>query len=247
MRTVNNRAEGPQPEAGVYRSIVVRRSRRRKQAVIGAVGLVAVLSAGAVAVQWVGDRDGTATAADPGSVVPSTATTSMASTGSAPSRKPSAPASTGAPSAPAAADEPRQRTAAEQVAAARAAGAKLGTAVRRPLPSRAGGATAADDRVSIATSGTAKKNMRVVSARQDLSGQRELAWVAGEGERVGNALCAQRFRFSADMPAATRPTLLVCWRTSAAKSVYTVAVDFGGRPSRLASVAAIDSTWAKLA
>jgi hypothetical protein len=35
----------------------------------------------------------------------------------------------------------------------------------------------------------------------------------------------------------------VCWRTSTAKSVYTVTVDLGGHPSKQDSVAALAKRW----
>jgi hypothetical protein len=88
--------------------------------------------------------------------------------------------------------------------------------------------------------------MRVVSARADLSGQRELAWAADAGHRVGDAKCTQNFRFNPDSSARVRPTLLLCWRTSATKTVYTVAVDVDHRPSEQASLALIDQVWTKL-
>ncbi|GGJ94744.1 hypothetical protein GCM10010123_25690 [Pilimelia anulata] len=103
--------------------------------------------------------------------------------------------------------------------------------------------------VQVAESGNLRKDrqtLRVVSARADLTGQRELAWVADGGAPVGTARCTQNFRFSTARPAKVRPTLLLCWRTSAARSAYTVMVNLNGRPSREASIAALDSAWAKL-
>ena len=89
--------------------------------------------------------------------------------------------------------------------------------------------------------------MRVVSARQDLTGYRELGWVTAEREQVGDGVqCTQRIQLSPDSPAKVRPTLLLCWRTSAARSAYTVAVDFKGKPSVQESVAEINKAWSKL-
>ncbi|MFC7279249.1 hypothetical protein ACFQS1_35255 [Paractinoplanes rhizophilus] len=88
--------------------------------------------------------------------------------------------------------------------------------------------------------------MRVVSARSDLTGQRELAWVGDEGEPIGNARCTQRIRLSNNQTATVRRNLLLCWRTSSEKSVYTVAVDLDGKPSRIKSVASIERQWSKL-
>jgi hypothetical protein len=88
--------------------------------------------------------------------------------------------------------------------------------------------------------------LRVVSARGDLTGQRELSWAADSGHPVGNARCTQNFRIGADAAARERPTMLLCWRTSATKSVYTIAVDIDRRPSETASVVTINQTWSKL-
>jgi hypothetical protein len=127
---------------------------------------------------------------------------------------------------------------AEKWADARTAVERAGTGPRRPLPVVPGAVT----RPTVRTIG----NIRVTSARADLTGQGELAWVADQGERVGDAHCSQKFRLSIDDPAVTRPSLLVCWQTSATKSVYTVVVDRNGRPSRPASVAAIARAWSDL-
>ncbi|MBG0560167.1 hypothetical protein [Actinoplanes aureus] len=103
------------------------------------------------------------------------------------------------------------------------------------------------DDLQITNSGNIKKDrstMRVVSARGDLTGQRELAWVAGKGEPVGNGVsCTQRIRLQNNKKAGVRENLLLCWRLSAERSVYTVAVDLDGNPSRRKSVAAILKRW----
>jgi hypothetical protein len=92
-----------------------------------------------------------------------------------------------------------------------------------------------------------RRTLRVVSARGDLTGSRELLWVADGGHPVGTARCSQKFRFAPSNEVTEKPTLLVCWRTSATRSVYTVAVNLDGRPSEKASVATIDKVWAELA
>ncbi|MEU4424075.1 hypothetical protein AB0F81_25890 [Actinoplanes sp. NPDC024001] len=103
------------------------------------------------------------------------------------------------------------------------------------------------DDLQIANSGNIKKDrntMRVVSARGDLTGQRELAWVDGMGEPAGNKiLCSQRIRLQNNTKAGVRKNLLLCWRLSKEKSVYTVAVDLDGNPSRRKSVNAILKRW----
>lgn len=88
-----------------------------------------------------------------------------------------------------------------------------------------------------------RRSMRVVSAKGDLTGQRELAWPADKGTTVGSANCTQNFQFNAKSSPGIRPTLLICWRTSPEKSVYTVAVDVANKPDPKASVAEIDKAW----
>jgi hypothetical protein len=87
--------------------------------------------------------------------------------------------------------------------------------------------------------------LKVASAPLDLTGYRELAWVRG-GERHGAATCTQKITVSPDVPPKVKPTLLICWRTSAKKSAYTVAVDFQGHPSATESVAALTKAWAAI-
>jgi hypothetical protein len=138
------------------------------------------------------------------------------------------------------------QTVAERVAAAKAAGAKSDGRITRPLPNTN---TVADSEVTVRQIGSLKKargTMRIVSARQDLTGQRELAWAADQGVPVGNARCTKKIRLSPDAEIREIPTLLLCWRTSAAKSVYVIAVKRNGGPSKQASVSEIERVWAKL-
>jgi hypothetical protein len=88
-----------------------------------------------------------------------------------------------------------------------------------------------------------RRTMRVVSARGDLTGQRELAWPADKGTAVGDAHCTQNFQFNAQSLPGIRPTLMICWRTSKDRSVYTVAVDVANKPSMDDSVAVLDKAW----
>jgi len=88
--------------------------------------------------------------------------------------------------------------------------------------------------------------LRTVSAHADLTGYSELAWVADEGAPFGDARCSQNFRLSNEQAGKIRPTLMICWRVSAERSVYTVAVDTRHHPSKQTSVAAIDRTWKAL-
>lgn len=85
--------------------------------------------------------------------------------------------------------------------------------------------------------------VRVVSARSDLSGQGELQWVAGGVEPYRNAECTQRFQLGNEPKPARKPNLLLCWRTSAKKSVIAVLVDPKGKPSKAKAVGELDKKW----
>lgn len=136
-----------------------------------------------------------------------------------------------------------------------AAGAPAGTSRSRP-PSDAPQPTASPIRgvearedvpATVQTYGADNgQTMRVVTARGDLTGQREMAWAADSGHRVGDAWCTQNFRFSPDRPASVRPTMLLCWRTSAHRSAYVVTVNPTGKPSEQDTVAVINREWSKL-
>lgn len=96
---------------------------------------------------------------------------------------------------------------------------------------------------SLASNG---KLLRVYSARRDLSDYSEMRLVPpGKGERRGDAYCTQQIQLTGK-PVETKPTLLLCWRTTARKSVYTVLVDTTRKPSATESVAQLDAAWKKL-
>jgi predicted outer membrane protein len=88
-----------------------------------------------------------------------------------------------------------------------------------------------------------RKTIRVVAARTDLTGKLELAWAADQGTEHGDARCTQNFRFTESGKVAVRPTMLMCWRTSATFSAYTIVIDFDEAPKPAAAVAAIDDIW----
>jgi hypothetical protein len=228
---------------GSYDPDAARRSRRRGQVGVGAIGLAAIFGAGAFLVTEALNRDSSAPAPEalaPGTTATSAAPPATPSKTSAASRPPAVSVSrTPSPYA-----SPRTKTAAERVADARSQAAEDGVRVQRPLPA-ASAARALQD-LTVTDSGSLRDDrgtLRVVSARGDLTGYKELAWVANDGDPVGPARCSQTFRFANHAKPARKPNLLVCWRTSAAKSVYTVTVDLDGHPSKQDSVAALAKRW----
>lgn len=102
--------------------------------------------------------------------------------------------------------------------------------------------------LSRTTTGSLSKGgiVRVVSARSDLTGQQELAWVAGGVTDFGDDKCSQTFKLSNDPEPQEKPNLLLCWRTSAKKSVVAVVVDPNGHPSRPEALTELHKKWQSL-
>ncbi|WP_030438886.1 hypothetical protein [Actinoplanes subtropicus] len=102
--------------------------------------------------------------------------------------------------------------------------------------------TAVKERTETTSEGT----VRVTTAKGDLTGQRYLRMAADQGEPVGQARCTQRLRFANAAGAQVLPSVLLCWRVSAQRSVVTFTVAKKGRPSPRVSESIINGEWAKL-
>ena len=214
------------------------RIRRNKRVAIGVAGLAAVVGGGAFLLtsqesDQVSEEPSTASASQPAPSAPASSGPAPVTTTQAARIKQVLPA----PSGPLSLDE--------RLDAARSANKRLGTEVRRPAPRPA---VAVDEsKVKVVQTGSPKqrRTFKVASSRQDLTGYRELAWVRN-GKPVGDATCTKSVTVSENVPARKRPTLLICWRTSATKSAYTVAVDFDKPPAQAVSIAALKKAWAAL-
>ncbi|MEV4348693.1 hypothetical protein AB0J83_29905 [Actinoplanes sp. NPDC049596] len=242
-------------DEGVYQSDMHdrqerRRKQRAKQAVVGVAGL-AVLGAGAyfVTTQVTGQTTETR---DAGALAPITSAATSAPASASASPEPTAEADAVTPTkgavkqstSPTPSPSPSRSMSVEQeIKEAREKAAKDGYNVKRPVTPAPNAATG-----PVTEHNENRKNgtFRVVTARHDLSGQRELLWVANGGESVGSADCTQTFKFSNNDKPQVKKNMLVCWRTSASRSVVTVMVDYNGNPSKTDSVKAIDREWAKL-
>ncbi len=101
------------------------------------------------------------------------------------------------------------------------------------------------EEIDMTTRGSLKSGgiVRVLAAREDLTGQRELAYVAGGVRKYRNVPCSQTFKFSTNPKPARKDNLLMCWRTTATKSVVAIVVDPKGKPSRDKALAAIEQKW----
>jgi len=87
----------------------------------------------------------------------------------------------------------------------------------------------------------------VVWARADLTGQRELQWVAGGVQSYGDASCTQRFQLGNEKKPSRKKTLLLCWRTSVQRSVIVIMVGVKNAPSKARAVRELDAKWRSLA
>jgi hypothetical protein len=238
--TIDENGSVDQPSATEHRP-----RWRRRHAVAGVAGLAVVLGAGAytLTTQILDRDDPAATRGALAPLVTPPAETPLASPAASSAAASSASAS--ASSVAATSSPSISKTVAERIKAARAAAAKDGHPVQRPLVPT-GGMTAQQASVQERTEKIKTGLLRIVSAKFDLSGQRELLWAADDGKAVGRARCTQNFHFSNNAKAAVRPTMLLCWETSAGKSVATVLVDRTGKPSTAVSVAALEREWARL-
>jgi hypothetical protein len=130
-------------------------------------------------------------------------------------------------------------------------------------PKRAGSPAPGGPRVSAAAGGLVEQGarggisewtealengtVRIVTARRDLAGERELRLAGDPGQLVGGGVrCTSDVRLATGVPEERRPAVLLCWRTSAARSVITMAVVSRGEPPTAASVAIVGREWARL-
>jgi hypothetical protein len=238
--------------------------RRNRLAVIS-VAAAAVLGGGAYLVtSRAGDRDGGTVTGDTGALAPP-ATSPLPSPPSV-ALSPETPSSAApaaavpASAAPASAAPPpasRRATVARptraagtaevrrQIDAARQKAAEDGIPLQRPLvASTAAPAHDADSYAEQSRRLAGGGTMRIISARYDLSGQREMLWAADRGHPVGDVRCTNNFHFSATGVATVRPTMLLCWRTSDDRSVVVLTV--AKNPSGADSAGVIDKRWNEL-
>jgi hypothetical protein len=93
--------------------------------------------------------------------------------------------------------------------------------------------------------GQLTRTIRVVAARTDLSGKLEQAWAAGSGSEVGRDRCTNNIQPAKGSAARVRPTVMLCWRTSASFSAYSLIIDpKSATPVTEADgAAALDDAW----
>ncbi|MEV6343855.1 hypothetical protein [Actinoplanes sp. NPDC051851] len=231
-----------EPPVDPHPSVLARRARLAA----GAVGLAAVLGAGAYTVTtWYLQRTGT-TIEEPAAVAPLVRHSPSASASAVSSPSPSS--NEGAKAGKVQAVEPtpsRTKSVEEQIREAREKAAKEGYPPAGPLVPKQGLPTG---KVETTDEGSLDegRTVRYVTADHDLTGQRELLWAADRGEKVGDGHCTQNFHFSNNREPKIRPTMMMCWRTSATKSVVAIAVVKEGRPKAAETIELLDRKWAQL-
>jgi hypothetical protein len=130
----------------------------------------------------------------------------------------------------------------QEIKKAQAKAAADGYPVQRPVEAKAD-TSAVDQWTEPIKNGT----VRITTAHRDLTGDATLAVAGDRGKSVGSGVsCTDKVRFSRDAPATEHKTLLLCWKTSATRSVVTMMATPSGQPSAAASVALISKEWAKL-
>ena len=231
---------------------VRRPPRGRAKMAAGAAGLAVVLGIGAYAVtdKLVEPDDPMADRVAPAQVPvaappePSTPEPSTPAAAPSVSKASSPPPTSPSPAATSATPTPSlPAKVAASIKAAREKMAKDGVQVKHPPLLQQTIAPVVG--LSRTTVGTLKNGgiVRVVSARSDLTGQQELAWVAGGITEHGADKCSQTVKLYNKPQPEKKANLLLCWRTSATKSVVAVVVDPQGRPSTPKALAELDKKW----
>jgi hypothetical protein len=88
--------------------------------------------------------------------------------------------------------------------------------------------------------------IRVVTARRDLTGEREMLLAGDQGEPAGDGVrCTTAIKSQPEVPM-DEPATLMCWRTSESRSVITMtsATSDGSLAAECADV--IEREWARL-
>ncbi|MCO8273178.1 hypothetical protein M1L60_21530 [Actinoplanes sp. TRM 88003] len=221
-----------QDENGIYRSLArERRHQRRKQLGVGLAGLAALGGAAFFVVQsQLVDLSRNTAIREPRVIAPVSPSPTVSST-------PATPAS------PVAAASPGRVS---------RSGARQEASPTPPPPSPSVSAPSESTGLAVASTlnehseSTGSGRIRVTSAEYDLTGRPELAIAGDTGWLVGGARCTKTVRAATGEQARVVPSMLICWRTSASRSVVTVAVADQGRPSSGDSVAAIRREWNRL-
>jgi hypothetical protein len=230
------------PEGGPVRPVRSRMNRTRLA--VGTAGLAAVLGAGAYVVtsRIVNESEQTV-AQEVASIMPAADRPDAS-----PDANPSASVSPSVSPVPTtdASGKAIPSHVVEEIREARRKMAEDGVPVKPPILPKVAAKPVSD--VKRTTTGSIQKGgiVRVITARGDLSGQEELAYVAGGVWKEGKASCTQTFQFSTNPAPGKRDNLLMCWRTDPEKSVIIMVVDPKGDPSENKALKVLADNWRSL-
>jgi hypothetical protein len=225
----------------------------RRQLAIGTVGLAAVLGGGAyLLTPQLVDRQHNVAAPDSVRLAPVTPAQATAesvpfvSSGGSASPSTSVPASASGSLAesPSPSRSPDSAAVRRQIDQARAAAAKAGHPLQRQLITK--GELPASAGLTTRMERTANGTLRITSAKGDLTGREDQVLAADDGTPVGDVRCTQNFHFANNATPRKIATMMLCWRTSATRSVLTLGVTRQGPPSPSMYTPVIDREWAKL-
>jgi hypothetical protein len=235
--------EHPESEGGLYASTAAatpqRSALRRKQTVVGLVGAAAVLAGGGFLTTRLMNEE-QPRVPEPAALAPQ----SPAADG--PAVEEAEPSVTRTPksmkhAAPVERSPVASPTASRQPSADPADEARASEAVDE-LRERLG--ISQRDYVSNRRFGDG--TIRVVTARRDLLGKRELALAGNDGESAGQGVrCTDDIRSQPETPL-DRPATLLCWRTSGTRSVVTITSATKGDSLAAECAEVINDEWARL-
>lgn len=237
--------EPPASEGSLYASSVAptpqRSAQRRKQLMVGVAGAAAVLAgAGFLVTQLMNEQQ--PALPEPAALAPRTAPVTGGST-----PEETEPPATRTPKITKQA-APVERSPVPSAAASRQASPDPGAA----RPSVAAGESRehlgqdANTQVAERVEALGDGSVRILSARRDLSGEHPLLLAPGDGEPAGRGVrCTSEIRYGTAAPSPP-PATLMCWRTSASRSVITMVSPGRGAAPAAESVEVITREWDRL-
>lgn len=89
----------------------------------------------------------------------------------------------------------------------------------------------------------ARRRVKVVIGRTDLTKKLDLAWVVDKGKKQGDASCSQKLKLTKDTEPRVRPTVMLCWRTSEHLSAYALIIDLDKNPTAKEGAAYVQQAW----
>jgi hypothetical protein len=224
-----------------------RPGQRRAMAAAGVVGLAAVLGGGAYLTTTAIRGNNATTTLDAAAIGPATVATTVPDSPPASASAPASAAASASVTPPASSATPSvPPEVAKQIKEARENGKKYGVKVMHPVIPKTAAPLPSDIRES--TTGSIEDGgvVRVISGHGDLTGQGELAYVAGGISKYRGNECTKTYKFATDLKPKKRQNMLMCWRITAQKSVAAIVIDYKGHPSKDKAAEVINAQWRRM-